>query len=97
MRRVVVTGLGTVSPCGNDVPTTWTSLLEGRSGVGPITHFDATDWAVQIAAEVKGFDPLDVMTKKQVRRLDLFSQYAIAAADEAGLAMVFTGMRHFRH
>ena len=83
MRRVVVTGLGTVSPCGNDVPTTWTSLLEGRSGVGPITHFDATDWAVQIAAEVKGFDPLDVMTKKQVRRLDLFSQYAIAAADEA--------------
>ena len=83
MRRVVVTGLGTISPCGNDVETTWSSLLEGRSGVGPITRFDATDWAVQIAAEVKDFEPLDFMNKKQVRRLDLFSQYAIAASEEA--------------
>ena len=78
--RVVVTGLGVISPLGNDVDTFWRRLVAGDSGVGPITRFDTTDYKVHIAAEVKDFDAEDFIDKRQVRRLDLFSRYAVAAA-----------------
>ena len=78
--RVVVTGLGVVSPLGNDIDTFWRRLVAGESGVGLITRFDSTDYKVRIAAEVKGFDAEDFIDKRKVRRLDLFSRYAVAAA-----------------
>jgi 3-oxoacyl-[acyl-carrier-protein] synthase II len=81
--RVVVTGLGAVTPLGNSVPEYWRAVCEGRSGVGPITRFDPTRLDVRIAAEVKGFDPLRVIEKKDLKKLDLFIQYAIAAGVEA--------------
>src|SRR3989449_6192525 len=80
MRRVVVTGLGAVTPVGNTADEFWSALLQGRSGVGPITKFDATDYPTRIAGEVKNFDPLDFVDKKEARRLDPFLQYAIASA-----------------
>ncbi|HEY7893257.1 MAG TPA: beta-ketoacyl synthase N-terminal-like domain-containing protein, partial [Gemmatimonadaceae bacterium] len=89
-RRVVVTGLGMVTPVGNDVATTWRALLDGKSGAGPITKFDAARFPVRFACEVKGFDPLQYMERKEVKRSDLFTQYAVAAAaqamQDAGLA-----------
>jgi 3-oxoacyl-[acyl-carrier-protein] synthase II len=89
-RRVVVTGLGAVSPVGNDVATTWRSLLEGKSGGAPITKFDASNFAVRFACEVKGFDPLQYMDRKEAKRSDLYTQYAMAgsvqAMADAGLA-----------
>lgn len=78
--RVVVTGLGVVSPLGNDIDTFWRRLVAGESGVGPITRFDTSDYKVHIAAEVKDFEAEDFIDKRQVRRLDLFSRYAVAAA-----------------
>jgi 3-oxoacyl-[acyl-carrier-protein] synthase II len=78
--RVVVTGLGVISPLGNDVATFWRRLVAGESGVGVITRFDTTDYKVHIAAEVKDFDAEDYLDKRQVRRLDLFSRYAVGAA-----------------
>jgi 3-oxoacyl-[acyl-carrier-protein] synthase II len=78
--RVVVTGLGVVSSLGNDIDTFWRRLVAGESGVGPITRFDTSDYKVHIAAEVKDFDAEDFIDKRQVRRLDLFSRYAVAAA-----------------
>lgn len=82
--RVVITGAGLLTPVGNDVPTTWKALLEGKSGAGPITHFEATDdYDCRFAAEVKGFNPESVMEKKEARRTDRFAQFAIAAAEEA--------------
>ena len=89
-RRVVVTGLGVISPVGNDVATTWRSLLEGRSGGAPITKFDAERFAVRFAHEVKGFDPQLYMDRKEAKRSDLYTQYAMAASvqamTDAGLA-----------
>ncbi len=82
-RRVVITGMGALSPIGNSVTETWDAVLAGKSGVGPITRFDASAFGAQIAAEVKGFDPLKILDTKEVKRLDLFSQYALSAADEA--------------
>ncbi|HHD63511.1 MAG TPA: beta-ketoacyl-[acyl-carrier-protein] synthase II [Desulfobulbaceae bacterium] len=82
-RRVVVTGIGLVTPLGTGTEKTWQGLLEGRSGIGPITRFDASDQASQIAAEVKDFDPSFWFEKKQRKNLDHFVQYAIAAADMA--------------
>lgn len=82
-RRVVITGLGTVNPCGNDVASTWDSMVHARSGTGAITRFDATDLSCQVAAEVKGFDGEARFGKRPVRRLGLFMQYALAAGDEA--------------
>ncbi len=82
-RRVVVTGLGIVSPIGNTVDTYWESLLAGRSGIGRITRFDPTDYRTQIAGEVKDFDATLYMEKKDTRRTDLFVQYALAAASQA--------------
>lgn len=82
-RRVVVTGLGAVTPCGNDVPSTWSAMKEGRSGVTTVTRFDASAFPVRIAAEVKGFDAEARLDRKLAKRLDLFAQYAVAATDEA--------------
>jgi 3-oxoacyl-[acyl-carrier-protein] synthase II len=82
-RRVVVTGLGVVSPVGNDVPTAWAALLDGRSGVGPITRFDASALNCRIAGEVKGFDVTAVMSTKEARHLDTFIHYGVAASAEA--------------
>ncbi|SDX98511.1 beta-ketoacyl-ACP synthase II [Thermoactinomyces sp. DSM 45892] len=82
-RRVVVTGLGALTPIGNEVVTFWNNLIAGKSGIGYITRFDATDYSTKIAAEVKDFDPLQYIDKKEVRRTDLFVQYAIAAAKMA--------------
>jgi 3-oxoacyl-[acyl-carrier-protein] synthase II len=82
-RRVVVTGMGAVTPVGNDVATMWDSLLAGRSGAGPITHFDASTFDVRFACEVKNFDPLEFMERKEAKRADQFTQYAVAAAKQA--------------
>jgi 3-oxoacyl-[acyl-carrier-protein] synthase II len=81
--RVVVTGVGIVSPLGLDVPTTWQALIAGKSGVDYITLFDMSDFDVRIAAEVKGFDPLQYIDHKRVRHTDRFTQFAIAASLEA--------------
>ena len=81
--RVVVTGLGAVTPIGNSVPEFWRNLLSGVSGAGPITLFDPTDMPVQIAAEVKGFDPKDFMDPKAARRMGRFAQFSVAASRQA--------------
>jgi 3-oxoacyl-[acyl-carrier-protein] synthase II len=83
MERVVVTGLGVVSPVGLSVPDFWKGLCEGRSGVGKITKFDASGFDTRIAAELKGFNPENYMDRKDAKRSDPFTQYAIAAATEA--------------
>lgn len=83
MPRVVVTGLGAITPIGNTYPDFWRNLLAGVSGVGPITAFDIGDLEVQIAAEVKGFDPREFMDHKTARRMDRYSQFAVAATIEA--------------
>jgi 3-oxoacyl-[acyl-carrier-protein] synthase II len=82
-RRVVVTGLGLVTPVGNDVESTWQGLLAGRSGAAPITKFDPAKQQVRFACEVKGFDPLQYIDRKEARRYDLFAQFALAAAHQA--------------
>ncbi len=83
MRRVVVTGLGAVNAIGNDVPTMWENLIAGKHGIAPITRFDLTDFRATLAAEVKDFDPLLYLDRNEVRRHDLYIQYAIAAAQQA--------------
>jgi 3-oxoacyl-[acyl-carrier-protein] synthase II len=82
-RRVVVTGLGAITPVGNDVATAWRALLAGTSGAAPITKFDATKFPVRFACEVKGFDPLQYMDRKEAKRADLYTQYAVAASVQA--------------
>ena len=82
-RRVVITGIGLVSPVGIGTSENWKALCEGRSGVGKITKFDATGYPAQIAGEVKGFDPLAFIEKKEVKKMDVFIQYAIAASQFA--------------
>lgn len=82
-RRVVVTGLGAVTPIGNDVETFWQNAKAGKVGIGEITRFDASDYKVKLAAEVKDFAAKDRMDPKAARRMELFSQYAVAAAKEA--------------
>lgn len=82
-RRVVVTGIGLITPLGIGTEQTWNALINGQSGIGPITRFDASAQASQIAAEVKGFNPEDWFEKKQAKNLDAFVQYAVAAADIA--------------
>jgi 3-oxoacyl-[acyl-carrier-protein] synthase II len=88
-RRVVITGLGAVTPVGNTAEEFWASLTQGKSGIGPITRFDSTGYATRIAGEVKGFDALKFVDKKDDRKLDLFLKYAIACAtmavEDAGL------------
>lgn len=90
-RRVVVTGLGLVSPVGNDIPTAWNSIINGRSGIGPITHFDASAFNTRIAGEVRDFDVTRWVNPKDARKMDPFIHYGVAAAlmamQDAGLAV----------
>lgn len=82
-RRVVITGLGAVTPLGNDVPTTWNNALAGYSGAGPITQFEASAYKTQFACEVKDFDAALLIGKKEARRMDRFTQFAVVAAKQA--------------
>jgi 3-oxoacyl-[acyl-carrier-protein] synthase II len=82
-RRVVVTGMGALTPVGNDVASTWRALISGVSGSANITKFDASTWPVRFACEVKGFDPLQYMDRKEAKRADWYAQYAIAASVQA--------------
>ena len=82
-RRVVITGLGALTPIGNTLPDYWEGLLSGVSGAAPITHFDASKFKTKFACELKGFDPLNFMDRKEVRKCDRFAQYALVATDEA--------------
>lgn len=83
LKRVVITGLGAITPLGNDVESTWTAAKEGRSGAAPITHFDASKFKTQFACEVKGFVPEDHFDRKKLRQLDLYAQYGVVAARQA--------------
>ena len=89
MRKVVVTGLGAVTPLGNTLSQTWAGIREGKCGIGKITLFDTTDYECKIAGEVKNFDPSQWMEKKEARKMGRFTQFAVAAAaqalDDAGL------------
>ncbi len=83
LKRVVVTGLGAITPIGNDVETTWKNAVDGVSGAGPITHFDASLFKTKFACEVKNFNAADHFDRKKVRTLDLYAQYALVAAEQA--------------
>ncbi len=82
-RRVVVTGLGLICAVGNTTEEAWRNLLAGKSGVGRVTHFDVSNFACQIAAEVKGFDPLQFIEKKEIKKMGRFIHFALASAEEA--------------
>lgn len=82
-RRVAVTGLGAITPVGNDVKTAWKAITQGKNGISRVTKFDATDFKATLAAEVKDFDPLLYMAKGELRKNDLYTQYAVAAATQA--------------
>src|SRR3954462_12523974 len=88
-RRVVVTGMGAITPVGNDVAATWRAIIEGKPGAAPITKFDASKFPVRFACEVKNFDPLQYMDRKEAKRADWYAQYAIAGA---GMAMHDAGL-----
>ena len=83
MKRVAVTGLGVISPVGNDIPTFWNALCSGTCGIGPITKFDATDYPVKLAAEVRDFDPRQYMEKLDILHSDVYTHFAMAAACQA--------------
>ena len=80
LKRVVVTGLGAVTPLGNTPEDTWQAMLEGKSGAAPITQFDTTQFKTHFACEVKGFDPKDYLDRKEFRRMDRYTQLAMASA-----------------
>lgn len=82
-RRVVVTGMGALTPLGHSPDVFWEGLMEGKSGAAPITHFDAENFATKFACEVKGFDPLDHLDRREARKMDPFAQYAVVAAEQA--------------
>lgn len=83
LKRVVVTGLGAITPVGNDVSTTWDNVLNGVSGAGPITHFDASKFKTQFACEVKDFNASDFFDRKELRKYDLYAQFGVVAAEQA--------------
>ena len=83
LNRVVVTGLGAITPIGNNLEEYWQGLIQGKNGIGYITHFDTTDYACKIAGEVKDFDPLGYITKKEAKRMARFSQFAVATSKDA--------------
>lgn len=83
LKRVVVTGLGAITPLGNSVEEFWNNLINGVSSAAPITHFDATNFKTKFACEVKGYNPTDFFERKEVKKLDLFAQYALVAAEQA--------------
>ena len=89
-RRVVITGLGTISPLGQDVPSTWEGLVKGRSALGSITRFETSDLKVKVAAEINDFDPVGRFGRREARRMDRYTQFALAAADEAVAAARLT-------
>ncbi|MBP1628004.1 MAG: 3-oxoacyl-ACP synthase [Holophagaceae bacterium] len=91
-RRVVITGMGTVNPCGNNLGDTWDSLLAGRTGIGLIDRFDTTDFTCKIAGQVKGFNPDLSIEKKEQKKMDIFIQYAMAATQEAMMDAGFHGV-----
>ena len=80
MRRVAVTGMGVISPVGNDRSSFWNNLIAGKNGIGLLTRFDTSEQKVKVAAQVEDFDPVQYMERAQVRKTDLFAQYAMAAA-----------------
>src|SRR6202040_1425836 len=82
-RRVVVTGMGLVTPLGTGLEKNWEALMAGRSGIGPIDRFDVADFPSRIAGQVRDFDPLEWIEKRDVKKMDLFIQYAMAAAEQA--------------
>ena len=82
-RRVVITGLGAITPIGNNVEEFWKGIKTGKCGINEITHFDTTDYKVKLAGEVKNYNPEEFFEKKEAKRLDLFSQYGIVASREA--------------
>ena len=83
MKRVAITGLGAITPLGNSVQEFWGNIVAGKSGAGPLTKFDATKFKTRFGCEVKNFDPTEYIDKKELKKYDLFSQYAIAASDQA--------------
>ena len=83
LKRVVITGLGAITPLGNSAPDTWAALVNGVSGIAPITAFDATNFKTQFAGEVKGFDPTPLLDRKEARKMDRYSQFSVCVADEA--------------
>ncbi|HCA54482.1 MAG TPA: beta-ketoacyl-[acyl-carrier-protein] synthase II, partial [Ruminococcaceae bacterium] len=83
MKRVVVTGMGAITPVGNDVETMWDSLKNGKSGITLVTRYDPSLTKAKVVAEVKGFDPTQYIEKRECRRMDLYTQYAMAAAAQA--------------
>ena len=83
LKRVVVTGLGAITPLGNDPKTYWDNLVQGVSGAAPITRFDTTDFKTKFACEVKGFDVQDFLHRRDARRMDLFTQYAVVSSMQA--------------
>ena len=93
--RVVVTGLGAITPIGNDVASFWQGLKDKKVGIAPITYFDTTDYKAKLAGEVKDFDPKKYMDPKAARRMEPFSQYAVAAAGEA-IARVWIWKKRIR-
>ena len=82
-RRVVVTGIGTLNPLGNNIEEYFTNLTQGVSGAGPITHFDPSNFKTKFACELKGYDPNNFFDRKEVRKYDLYTQYALIAAEQA--------------
>ena len=82
-RRVVVTGLGVLSPVGNDYASTWQNIVNGKSGIGPITVFDASEYTTHFAGEVKGFNVEDYIAKKETKKMDKFIQFGVAAGMQA--------------
>ncbi|SPW28834.1 3-oxoacyl-[acyl-carrier-protein] synthase 2 [Elizabethkingia miricola] len=83
MKRVVVTGLGTINPLGNNVEEFWSNITAGKSAGNKVTHFDSTRFRTQVACEVKDFDPLKYLDKNEIKRSDLFTQYALYSAAQA--------------
>lgn len=98
MRRVVVTGMGALTPLGNNVPDFWNALINGQSGAAPITKFDASKFKTRFACELKNFNPLDFIEKSEAKRYDLFTQYALIAVEEAvkNAAIDFEGLNRNR-
>src|SRR5688572_11101235 len=83
MKRVVITGLGAITPLGNSIEEFWTNITAGKSGAGPVTKFDSSKFKTRFACEVKDFDATQYIDKKELKKYDLFTQYAIAASDQA--------------
>ena len=92
-RRVVVTGIGLVSPVGNTTESTWEALTAGKSGAAPIETFDTAEFSVKFACEVKGFDPLEYMERKEAKRADRYAHYAVAAAEQALVHAGYNGSK----